>query len=156
MSDIDLTIRDMQQDEDFAAWFAELLQMEESRGSGFHLDDRYLVLSNEIGDWIGGLRYTLRGGVATLLELAVASAARHQGHGHRLLAAFEARAQEYGSHLAEFWTDNDSSEALLAALGWRVVLRRPDYIGHLTWTLMEKPLGAVESTAEMAAHGATA
>jgi ribosomal protein S18 acetylase RimI-like enzyme len=140
MTDIDLTIRDMQQDEDFAAWFSELLQMEESRGAGFHLDDRYLVLSNEIGDWIGGLRFTLRGGVATLLELGVASSARHQGHGHRLLAAFEARALEHGSHLAEFWTDNEGSEALLSALGWRVVLRRSDYIGRHPWTLMEKPL----------------
>ncbi|HEU4700329.1 MAG TPA: GNAT family N-acetyltransferase [Gemmatimonadales bacterium] len=136
----DLLIRDMQQDEDFAAWFSDLLEMEEHRGTGFHLDDRYLVLSNEIGDWIGGLRFTLRGGVATLLELGVAPAARHQGHAHRLLAAFEERAVEHGSHLAEFWTDDTRSEGLLSALGWRVVTRRDDYIGHRSWALMEKPL----------------
>jgi GNAT superfamily N-acetyltransferase len=136
----ELTIRDMEQDEDFASWFSDLLEMEESRGSGFHLDDRYLVLANEIGDWIGGLRFTLRGGVATLLELAVTPEERHRGHAHRLLGAFEDRAVEAGSHLAEFWTDDTRSEALLAALGWRVVMRRDEYIGHRPWTLMEKPL----------------
>jgi GNAT superfamily N-acetyltransferase len=139
----ELTIRDMEQDEDFAAWFADLLEMEESRGVGFHLDDRYLVLSNEIGDWVGGLRFTLRGGVATLLELVVTPEERHRGHAHRLLGAFEDRAVEAESHLAEFWTDDDRSEALLVALGWRVVLRRDVYIGQRPWTLMEKPLAAL-------------
>jgi ribosomal protein S18 acetylase RimI-like enzyme len=138
----DLTIRDMEQDEDFAEWFSDLLQMEEERGTAFHLSDHYLVLSNEIGDWIGGLRYTLRGGVATLLELVVAPEVRHQGHAHRLLTAFEARAAESGSHLAEFWTDDDRGEGLLAALGWRVALRRPNYIGGRTWALLEKPIVA--------------
>lgn len=138
----ELTIRDMEQDEDFSEWFSDLLTLEESRGTGFHLDDRYLVLSNEIGDWIGGLRYTLRGGVATLLELVVTLPERHQGHAHRLLAAFEERALESGSHLAEFWTDDLRSEGLLAALGWAVATRRSNYIGHRDWTLMEKVLGS--------------
>jgi hypothetical protein len=46
--------------------------------------------------------------------------------------------------LAEFWTDDLESEGLLAAMGWRVVLRRPGYIGGRTWVLMEKELGAEE------------
>jgi GNAT superfamily N-acetyltransferase len=137
----DLTIRDMEQDEDFAIWFAEVLQLEEERGESWHLDDRYLVLTNEIGDWIGGLRYGLRGGIAQLMELAVTPEQRHQGHAHRLLHAFETRAIEAGAHVAEFWTGDDRSEALLGALGWSVVLRRDDYIGHAPWSLMEKRLG---------------
>ena len=54
----ELTIRDMEQDEDFAAWFSEILEQEEDpAGWSSALDERYLILSNEIGDWIGGLRY---------------------------------------------------------------------------------------------------
>src|SRR5688500_2817051 len=61
----ELTIRDMEQDEDFAAWFSEILEQEEDPGGwSSALDERYLILSNEIGDWIGGLRFWLRGGVA--------------------------------------------------------------------------------------------
>lgn len=137
----DLTIRDMEQDEDFAIWFAEVLQLEEERGETWHLEDRYLVLTNEIGDWIGGLRYGLRGGVAQLIEVAVTPDERHRGHAHRLLHAFEERAVESGAHVAEFWTGDDRSEALLGALGWGVVLRRDNYIGHASWSLMEKRLG---------------
>lgn len=137
----DLTIRDMEQDEDFAIWFAEVLQLEEERGDSWRLEDRYLVLTNEIGDWIGGLRYGLRGGIAQLIDVAVTPEARHQGHAHRLLHAFEIRAVESGAHLAEFWTDDDRSQALLGALGWAVVLRRDNYIGHAAWSLMEKRLG---------------
>ncbi|MBA3658004.1 MAG: GNAT family N-acetyltransferase, partial [Gemmatimonadales bacterium] len=96
----------------------------------------------EIGDWIGGLRYWLRGGVAHLVDVLVLPQARHQGHAHRLMAAFEDRAREAGAHLAEFWTDDLRSEGLLAALGWRVLLRRDDYIGRRTWSLMEKALEA--------------
>jgi ribosomal protein S18 acetylase RimI-like enzyme len=142
----ELSIREMEQDEDFAAWFTELLQLEEEQvsGSGLLVEDRYLVLSNEIGDWIGGLRYTLRGGVAHLVDVAVATEHRRQGHAHRLLDAFERRAVDSGAHLAEFWTDDVRSEGLLAALGWNRIFVRHGYIGNRTWFLMEKPLAAVE------------
>jgi hypothetical protein len=72
--------------------------------------------------------------------VAVVESERHQGHAHRLLAAFEERSTETGAHLAEFWTDDLQSEGLLGAMGWRVVLRRPGYIGGRTWALMEKEL----------------
>ena len=139
----ELKIRDMEQDEDFAVWFSELAaESEDAAGWGNPVNDRYLVLSNEIGDWIGGVRFSLRGGVANLLDVAVVPTERHQGHAHRLLAAFEERAREAGAHLAEFWTDDLESEGLLGALGWRVLLRRRCYIGGRTWALMEKELGA--------------
>src|SRR4051794_28266476 len=68
----ELTIRDMEQDEDFAAWFSEMLEQEENpAGWSSTLDERYLILSNEIGDWIGGLRFWLRGGVAHLVDVVV-------------------------------------------------------------------------------------
>jgi GNAT superfamily N-acetyltransferase len=137
----ELTIRDMEQDGDFAAWFSELLEQEEDpAGWSSVLDERYLILSNEIGDWIGGLRYWLRGGVAHLVDVVVLPKERHQGHAHRLLAAFEVRAVEAGAHLAEFWTDDDRSEGLLAALGWHCIFQRENYIGRRSWSLMEKRL----------------
>src|SRR5215210_4329147 len=139
----ELTIREMGQDEDFSAWFSELLEQEDATaGSVGALDEHYLILSNEIGDWIGGLRYWLRGGVAHLVDVVVLPQERHQGHAHRLMAAFEQRAAEAGAHLAEFWTDDDRSEGLLAALGWRRIFRREGYLGRRTWSLMEKTLGA--------------
>ena len=99
----ELKIREMEQDGDFAGWFSELVaETEEAAGWGNPINDRYLVLSNEIGDWIGGLRFSLRGGVAHLLDVAVIATERHQGHAHRLLAAFEERSREAGAHLAEF------------------------------------------------------
>ena len=107
-------------------------------------DERYLILSNEIGDWIGGLRYWLRGGVAHLVDVVVLPQERHQGHAHRLLAAFEERAVEAGGHVAEFWTDDQRSEGLLAAFGWGRIFQRQDYIGHRTWALMEKRIGPGE------------
>ena len=137
----ELTIREMGQDEDFAAWFSELLDQEGgTTGSAGPLDEHYLILSNEIGDWIGGLRYWVRGGVAHLVDVVVLPQERHKGHAHRLMAAFEERAAEAGGHLAEFWTDDQRSEGLLGALGWRGILQRQDYIGHRPWTLMEKRL----------------
>lgn len=137
----ELTIREMGQDEDFSAWFSELLEQDEERpGSHGAQDEHYLILSNEIGDWIGGLRYWLRGGVAHLVDVVVLPQERHQGHAHRLVAAFEARAVESGGHLAEFWTDDDRSDALLSALGWRRIFRREGYIGRQPWSLMEKRL----------------
>ena len=63
----ELTIREMEQGEEFADWFSDLTQREqEETGEPSYLEDHYLILSNEIGDWIGGLRYSLRGGVAHL------------------------------------------------------------------------------------------
>jgi GNAT superfamily N-acetyltransferase len=139
----ELTIRDMEQDGDFAAWFSELLEQEEDpAGWSSALDERYLILSNEIGDWIGGLHYWLRGGVAHLVDVVVLPSERHRGHAHRLLEAFETRAVDAGAHVAEFWTDDDRSEGLLAALGWQRIFRRDNYIGQRTWSLMEKPLPA--------------
>jgi GNAT superfamily N-acetyltransferase len=135
----ELTIREMGQDEDFSAWFTELLDQEEDpAGWSGVLDEHYLILSNEIGDWIGGLRYWLRGGVAHLVDVVILPQERHQGHAHRLLAAFEERAREAGAHVAEFWTDDERSEGLLAALGWIRIFQRDDYIGHRRWSLMEK------------------
>jgi GNAT superfamily N-acetyltransferase len=139
----ELTIRDMEQDGDFAAWFSELLELEEDpAGWSSILDERYLILSNEIGDWIGGLRYWLRGGVAHLVDVVVLPRERHQGHAHRLMAAFEERAIEAGAHVAEFWTDDERSEGLLGALGWTRIFQRDNYMGRRTWSLMEKRLGA--------------
>lgn len=142
----DMTIRAMDQDEDFAHWMKELLDFEATAaGLPSPTDDCYLVLSNEIGDWIGGLRYSLRGGVARLIDLTVTPAERHHGHAHRLLLAFEERVREDGAHLAEFWTDDLRAEGLLAAFGWRRVLARPGYIGDRTWALMEKRLEQEEA-----------
>lgn len=136
-----LTIREMERGEDFAEWFIELLQREEERvGQPRALDEHYLVLSNEIGDWIGGVRYGMRGGVAQLLDIAVEPEARHQGHGRRLLEAFEHKAREGGAHLAEFWTDDLKAEPLLLHSGWKRLFDRPDYVGRRTWYLMEKAL----------------
>jgi GNAT superfamily N-acetyltransferase len=136
----ELSIREMEQDGDFAAWYSELLEQEEEETSGWSgtVDHRYLILSNEIGDWIGGLRYWLRGGVAHLEDVVVLPQERHRGHAHRLLGAFEERALEAGAHLAEFWTDDDRSEGLLAAMGWHRVFERENYMGRRRWSLMEK------------------
>ena len=114
----ELTIREMEQDGDFAAWYSELIEQEEdAAGRSGGPEERYLMLSNEIGDWIGGLRYWLRGGVAHLVDVVVLPQERHRGHAHRLLAAFEERAVEGGAHLAEFWTDDDRSEGLAGCPG---------------------------------------
>ena len=79
----ELTIREMGQDEDFAAWFSELLEQEEDpAGWTGALDEHYLILSNEIGDWVGGLRYWLRGGVAHLVDVVVLPQERHRGREH--------------------------------------------------------------------------
>lgn len=137
----EIRIRAMDQDEEFAAWLTELLEVnaaELENASGF--EDHYLGLTDEVGDWVGGARYYVRGGVAHLLDIAVVPEARHQGHAHRLLAAFEIRAAGEGAELAEFWTDDSRSEALLAALGWDTVLHRTRYMGGKPWTLMEKRL----------------
>jgi GNAT superfamily N-acetyltransferase len=137
----DLTIREVDQDEEFAEWMADVLQDEaNSTEKAFSTQDHYLVLADQIGDWIGGLRYTLRGGVAHLLELLIIEGERHQGYGHRLLGAFEEHARINGAHLVEFWTQDLRSEGLLAAFGWQRVLERPGYIGEDTWFLLERRL----------------
>ncbi len=137
----ELIIREMENGEEFADWFADLTEQEEAAtGDPVHLDEHYLILSNAIGDWIGGLRYNLRGGVAHLTEIAVRQEERHQGHGHRLLEAFEQHAGLQGAHLVEFWTDDVAGEPELLAHGWLRVLRRSGYQGGRTWYLMEKRL----------------
>jgi hypothetical protein len=82
--------------------------------------------------------------VAHLVDVVVLPEERHRGHAHRLLAAFEERAVDGGAHLAEFWTDDERSEALLAALGWNAVFHREDYLGRSSWTLMEKRFSAAD------------
>ncbi len=138
----DTIIREIGQDDDFGHWFHELLEVEAGESSIGPSDDRYLVLSNEIGDWIGGLRFSLRGGVAQLIEIGISPAERSQGHAHRLLAAFELRASQEDAHLAEFWTDDLGAEGLLSALGWHRVMLRENYLGGRAWLLMEKRLGS--------------
>lgn len=137
----DLRIREAGQDEEFASWFDDFLRAAGAEADEpTAVDDHYLVLTDEIGDWIGGLRYTVRGGVAHLLGILVRPEVRHQGHAHRLLLAFEEHARGEGAHLAEFWTGEVESEGLFAALGWRRVLEREGYIGGRTWLLLEKAL----------------
>ncbi len=137
----ELTIREMESGEEFVDWFADLTEQEEAAtGAPIHLEEHYLILSNGLGDWIGGLRYHLRGGVGHLTDIAVRAEERHQGHGHRLLEAFEQHAGQLGAHLVEFWTDDVEREPELLANGWQRVLRRPGYQGGRTWYLMEKRL----------------
>jgi GNAT superfamily N-acetyltransferase len=137
----ELKIMSMDRHHDFAEWLNELLEREaELAGTPTGFEDHYIGLTSELGDWVGGLRFYVRGGVAHLLDLAVAESHRNQGHAHRLLEAFEERAQEESADLAEFWTDDERAEAFLAALGWDRVVRRPRYMYGRTWTLMEKPL----------------
>jgi ribosomal protein S18 acetylase RimI-like enzyme len=130
----------MESGEEFAEWLRELADEAEEGGASESPDERHLVLTDEIGDWIGGLRWQLRGGTASVLEIAVLPRERNQGHAHRLLAAFEARAAENGAHVLELWTDNLREEGLLEALGWKLLLRRDGYIGGRTWYLLEKRL----------------
>lgn len=137
----DLRIREALHDEEFAAWFDEVLRAAGAEADEpTAVDDHYLVLTDEIGDWIGGLRYTVRGGVAHLLGIMIRPEHRHHGHAHRLLNAFEEHAREAGAHLAEFWTSELESEGLFAALGWHRILKRDGYIGGQTWLLLDKAL----------------
>jgi hypothetical protein len=75
------------------------------------------------------------------VDVVVLPQQRHQGQPPRPVAAFEERATEAGGHIAEFWTDDQRSEGLLAALGWHRIFHREDYIGHRGWSLMEKRIG---------------
>ena len=139
----ELTIREMENGEEFADWFADLTQTEEeATGDPLVLEDHYLILSNAMGDWIGGLRYTLRGGVAHVQDIAVTGPrSGTRGTGTGCCMAFEDAAREAGAHLAEFWTDDVTGEAGVAgerlAAAWSPAT---DYIGGTTWYLMEKPL----------------
>ncbi len=134
-----LTIRDAGHDEEFSAWLDDLVEHHPSTGTpASPRSEHHLVLADEIGDWIGGARFWIHGGVAHLEELGVAPHERRQGHGLRLLGAFESRALEAGVHLVEFWTDDLRAEGLLAALGWRRTLQRDNYVGHRVWYLFEK------------------
>ncbi|HLG05828.1 MAG TPA: GNAT family N-acetyltransferase [Gemmatimonadales bacterium] len=140
-----LTIREMEDGEEFASWLRDLGEAggdgEGGEGEdGEASEERHLVLTDEIGDWIGGLRWSLRGGAAEVREVAVVPHERGRGHAHRLLAAFEQRAGEQGAHLLELWTDHEPEEVLLEAQGWRRVIRREGYIGGRTWYLLEKRL----------------
>ena len=137
----DLKIRETMDTDEFGAWLADLVQHHPSSAhAGEPVEPHHLVLTDEIGDWIGGISYTLRGGVANLVLIGVAPHERGQGHSLRLLEAFEAAAIDRGAHLLEFSTDELRGEAFLAALGWRRVLARRNFVGHRTWYILEKPL----------------
>jgi GNAT superfamily N-acetyltransferase len=134
----ELTIREMDEGEEFAAWLDDLTERYDDGRADDAVQERHLVLSDEIGDWIGGLRWTFRGGVAQVIDIGVLPRERHQGHAHRLLSAFETRAAEQGAHLLEFWTDNMEEEAILSVMGWQRIVSREGYIGGRTWYLLEK------------------
>ena len=137
----ELIIREMDRGEEFANWFGDLVERQDAAsGSNLRYDDHLLVLTNEVGDWVGGVRYYLRGGVAHLLEFAVVEHEEHLGYGIRLLESFEGRAAEAGAHLLEFWTNDLESAAIYQDLGWREVVCRPRYVGGDSWVLMEKAL----------------
>jgi GNAT superfamily N-acetyltransferase len=136
--DRQLTIREMDEGEEFAAWLNDLTERYDDGRADDAVQERHLVLSDEIGDWIGGLRWSFRGGVAQVIDIGVLPRERHQGHAHRLLAAFENRAAEQGAHLLEFWTDNVDEEAILSVMGWHRIVSRDNYIGGRTWYLLEK------------------
>ncbi len=136
--DRQLTIREMDEGEEFAAWLNDLSERYDDGRPDDAVQERHLVLSDEIGDWIGGLRWSLRGGVAQVIDIGVLPRERHQGHAHRLLAAFESRAAEQGAHLLEFWTDNVEEEAILSVMGWQRILSRNEYVAGRTWYLLEK------------------
>jgi hypothetical protein len=137
----ELTIREMERGEEFEGWFEELVgQQDTATGSSLRYEHHLLVLTNEMGDWVGGVRYYLRGGVAHLLEYAVVQHEEHLGYGLRLLESFETRAAEGGAALLEFWTNDLESASIYLDLGWREVVRRPRYVGGDEWVLMEKSL----------------
>ena len=136
--DRQLTIREMDEGEEFAAWLNDLTERYDDGRADDSVEERHLVLSDEIGDWIGGLRWSFRGGVAQVIDIGVLPRERHQGHAHRLLAAFENRAIEQGAHLLEFWTDNVEEEAILSVMGWQRIFTRNQYVGGRTWYLLEK------------------
>ena len=62
--DRQLTIRETDEGEEFSAWLNDLTERYGSAHRDDTIDERHLVLSDEIGDWIGGLRWSIRGGGA--------------------------------------------------------------------------------------------
>jgi GNAT superfamily N-acetyltransferase len=145
-SDRDLKIREVRDDEEFEVWLSELTHdFPSSEDMG--LEDRHLLLTDEIGDWIGGLRYVMRGGVAQILEIGVRPEERGKGYALKLLEGFEDTARQRDAHLIEFWTDKLDLEPLLSALGWRLVGSRPRYIAGRTWHLLEKRLAPAPGAA---------
>jgi GNAT superfamily N-acetyltransferase len=142
----ELMIREVREGEEFLAWLGDLTH-QYANTPATALEEKHLLLTDELGEWIGGLRFMLRGGVAQVLEVGVAPDERGQGHALRLLEGFEDSARDAGAHVIEFWTDRLSLEALLSALGWRRVLSRPDYIGGSVWHLLEKRLSPVTRNA---------
>ena len=143
-SERDLTVREIRDDEEFGVWLSELAHDYPS-ADGSTFGDHRLVLTDELGEWIGGLRYMLRGGVAHVLEIAIAPEERGRGYALRLIEGFEAAAREHESHLIEFWSDNLGLEPILEAVGWTRLLSRPAYIGGRTWHLYEKRLESSEA-----------
>lgn len=137
-----LTIREMDEGEEFSAWLNDLTERFDDDSAQATIEERHLVLSDEIGDWIGGLRWTLRGGAAQVIDIGVLPQERHQGHAHRLLNAFENRASEAGAHVLEFWTEHIEEEGILSVLGWNRILTREGYIGGRTWYLLEKRIAS--------------
>src|SRR5262249_35632375 len=99
-----------------------------------------LILSNEIGDWVGGLRYWLRGGGAHLVGVVVLPQGRDPGHAHRLVGGFEERGGEAGAPLGRFLADDERSQANPGRRGGRRIFQRDEYIGRRSWSLMEKQL----------------
>jgi GNAT superfamily N-acetyltransferase len=140
-SERELRVREIQDDEEFGVWLSELTH-DYPVGGDMALEDRHLVLTDELGDWIGGLRFLLRGGVAQIVEIGVTPEERGRGHAIRLLEGFEHTARDAGAHLIEFWTDKTDLEPILGAVGWRRVATRPGYVGGRTWYLLEKHLAA--------------
>lgn len=137
----EMIIREMDRGEEFEGWFNDLVARQDAAtGSHLQYEHHLLVLTNELGDWVGGVRYYLRGGVAHLLEFAVLEHEEHLGYGLRLLDAFEGRAAEAGAHLLEFWTNDLESAGIYRELGWAEMVRRPRYVGGDEWVLMEKRL----------------
>ena len=140
-SERNLTIHEAGEDEEFGAWLKDLADLHpDDEGHKDLVNDHHLVLVDEIGEWIGGVRYSLRGGVAHLAEIAVVPHERSRGHALRLLNALEEKAREQEAHLLEFWTDSLRSEPHLENLGWRRVVSRPNYFGRRIWHLFEKSL----------------
>ncbi|TFH67039.1 MAG: N-acetyltransferase [Gemmatimonadales bacterium] len=137
-SERDLTVRESDEEE-FGVWLSEIAHDYPS-AEGSMLGDHHLVLTDELGEWIGGLRYMLRGGVALVLEIAIAPEERGRGHALRLIEGFEEAARAHEAHLIEFWSDNLGLEPILEAVGWSRLLSRPAYIAGRTWHLYEKRL----------------
>lgn len=137
-----MTVTEVSDDSEFGIWLEELTR-DYPAAEGIALEEHHLALTDDIGDWVGGLRFGLRGGVAQVLEIGVAPNERGQGHALRLLDGFEAAARSRDAHLIEFWSHQLGLEPILEANGWHRVLSRPGYIAGHTWHLFGKTIGPV-------------